>query len=318
MNEVCDSDLLREFAIKGSEAAFERLVARHVSLVYSAALRQVGDAHLANDVTHAVFIILTRKAPKLGTKVIRPAWLHRSTRFAAADALKAERRRLDRELEATMMGELTTANDPFWEQIAPHLDAAMDRLSEKARAAIVLRFFDKKDFRAIGDALGTTDDSAQKRVTRALAKLRGLLMRRGVTLSVAMLSGSIMAQSVQAAPVGVAAVITGAAIKGTAGAAILTIVKGTLQMMLWNKLKGICAWSLPLLLAAGAVPLVVDNFKPIQVQLGLLSTGAHQLLSEKLRREDLIRFYDMVLAADKPASLRRVPDGLAAPLYGEL
>jgi hypothetical protein len=68
-------------------------------------------------------------------------------------------------------------------------------------------------------------------------------MKRGVTLSVAMLSGSIMAQSVQAAPVGVVAVITGAAIKGTAtGAAILTIVKGTLQMMLWNKLKGICAW----------------------------------------------------------------------------
>ena len=137
-------------------------------------------------------------------------------------------------------------------------------------------------------------------------------MKRGVTLSIAMLSGSIMAQSVQAAPVGVVAVITGAAIKGTAGAAILTIVKGTLQMMLWNKLKGICAWSLPLLLAAGAVPLVVDHFTPIQVQLGLLSTGADQLLREKLRREDMriLNLNHIILGADKPASLRRVPDGL--------
>ena len=216
-----------------------------------------------------------------------------------------------------MMGELTTANDPFWEQVAPHLDAAMDHLSEKDRAAIVLRFFDKKDFRAIGDAIGTTDDSAQKRVTRALAKLRGLLMKRGVTLSAAMLSGSIMAQSVQAAPVGVVAVITGAAIKGTAtGAAILTIVKGTLQMMLWNKLKGICAWSLPLLLAAGAVPLVVDDIKPVQVQLTFVARGGNQALSG-----DPDHGYwpqRIELQTNQPSTLLRAPNGITAPRYGQL
>src|SRR5205809_4327249 len=252
MDEASDRQLLQDFALNGAETAFEVLVRRHVHLVYSTALRQVGEAQMAKDVTQAVFIILARKASKLGAKVILPAWLYRTTRFAAADAMKAERRRLDRELEATMMEPSTS--DPFWEQVAPHIDDALEHLSEKDRAAIVLRFFSKKSFREVGEAFGTTDDSAQKRVTRALEKLRGLLMKRGVSLSTAMLAGTIMAQSIQAAPVGIAAAVASAAVKGTVmGASILAIVKGTLKMMLWNKLKVAGAWSIPVLFAAGVV-----------------------------------------------------------------
>lgn len=257
MNEASDRQLLQDFALNGAETAFEVLVQRHVHLVYSTALRQVGEPQMAKDVTQAVFIILARKASKLGAKVILPAWLYRTTRFAAADAMKAERRRLDRELEATMMEPSTS--DPFWEQVAPHLDDAMDHLSEKDRAAIVLRFFDQKGFRVIGEALGTTDDSAQKRVTRALEKLRGLLVKRGVRISITVLAGTLMSQCVQAAPAGLAVAVASTACNSAViGASILTIVKGTIKMMLWNKLKGVCAWSAPVLLAAGAVPLAVD------------------------------------------------------------
>src|ERR1035438_1191099 len=104
-----DMTLVREFAASRSEPAFAALVERHIGLVHSSALRQVGDDHLAEDITQAVFIILARKAASLGPKTVLAAWLYRTTRYAAADALKTRRRRSAREQEAFMQ---STLNEP--------------------------------------------------------------------------------------------------------------------------------------------------------------------------------------------------------------
>jgi len=99
-------ELVREFAASQSETAFATLVEWHIHHVHSAAMRQVGDVHLAEEITQSVFIVLAQKAGKLGPNTILPAWLYRATQFAAINALRAQRRRQIREQEAYMQSTL--------------------------------------------------------------------------------------------------------------------------------------------------------------------------------------------------------------------
>ena len=104
-----DLTLLREYARHNSEAAFAALVSRYANLVYSMALRQMRDPHVAEEITQAVFIILARKADSLGPKTILSGWLCRTARFASANALTIQRRRQRREQEAHLQSIL---NEP--------------------------------------------------------------------------------------------------------------------------------------------------------------------------------------------------------------
>lgn len=231
--------LVREFAAHQSEPAFAMLVERHIGLVHTAALRQTGDPHLAEEITQAVFIILARKAPSLGANTILPAWLYRAARYAAADTLKRQHRRHAREQEAYMQSDLQsddTAN--AWQRLAPLLDDVMAKLSERDRAPLVLRYFENRPWREVAGLMQVTEDAAQKRATRALEKLRCLFGKRGVTLAAALIAGAVSANSVQAAPVGLAVKISVAAATGAAiGGSTLSLVHGTLKTMAWFKFK---------------------------------------------------------------------------------
>src|SRR5438876_3204299 len=113
-----DGQLLRRYSEERAELAFGELVARHIDLVYSAALRVVGgDRHLAEDVTQTVFADLARKASSLPCDVVLAGWLYRHAWFTAAKAVRSERRRQNREKTATEMNALHDHTEPNWEQI---------------------------------------------------------------------------------------------------------------------------------------------------------------------------------------------------------
>ncbi len=236
VNRTEAQQLLRDYAKNGAETAFRRLVEAYVDLVYSTAFRLVdGDAHMAQDVTQKVFVDLARNAAGLSREVMLGGWLHRHTCFVAANATRAERRRQSRERIAAEMNALNDPPDARFEELAPHLDEAINQLEAGDRTAILLRFFERRDFRAVGEVLGSSEDAARMRVARALEKLHSILKRHGVAFSAAALAGSLAGQAVTAAPAGLAATVATAALAGSAtGAAASTSI---LKLITMTKLK---------------------------------------------------------------------------------
>jgi RNA polymerase sigma factor (sigma-70 family) len=199
MSEPTDHQLLWEFADDGNENAFGRLVDRHLPLVFSAARRKLGDAALAQDVSQQVFTLLARKVRELGPEIILAGWLYRTACHLAARTQRTELRRVLREATAVAhMNEAST--ESVWRDIEPELDAAMESLGETDRDAVVLRYFQNKSLREVGAALGTSDDAAQKRLSRAIENLRNYFARQGRPVAAASLTAAIVAGAILPAP----------------------------------------------------------------------------------------------------------------------
>jgi RNA polymerase sigma factor (sigma-70 family) len=264
MPDTNDMQLLREYCAEQSEPAFETVVHRHVNLVYSTALRQIGSPAQAEEITQAVFIILARKAASLRSETVLPAWLHETTRYVTASYLRGEIRRRRREQEAYMQSMLhPTSDDSAWEQLAPLLDEAIGRLGTADRNVVVLRYFQNKSAQEIATALNVGEAAARKRLTRAVEKLRLYFLRRGIHVSTSTLSGAVSAHSVLTAPAGLAKTVAATAlVKGSvASASTLTLAKGALKIMTWMKVKTAVVASVVVILTMGtATPILVHYY----------------------------------------------------------
>jgi RNA polymerase sigma factor (sigma-70 family) len=285
-----DAELLAEYAERRSETAFSLLVGRYVALVHTAAYRQVGDVHLAQEITQAVFIILARKAGSLGSKTVLSGWLCRTAHFAARDALKVERRRRQRELIA-VMNPSESESQAAWQQLSTLLDEAVAKLGETDRNAVVMRFYEQRSLEEVGTALGVGADAAQKRVARALEKLRKLFAKRGVVLTAALIAGTISANSVQAVPADLTARISLSAGKGLATTkSIAALVKGTMKSMSWNNnvitAVAVCG---AIILAAGTTTLLAQHSDKAGAQI------PYKVLDDACRLQDSVNQTNLVL-----------------------
>lgn len=326
MRSMDDAQLLSTYVTQHSEEAFATLVERHISLVYSAALRQVRDAHMAEEITQAVFILLAQKARSLRRESVLAGWLCRTAHFASCNALKAERRRQLREQEAYMNSLLNDPDPELWTQIMPLLDEAVAQLNKADRDALVMRFYQQKSLMEVGLALGLSEDSAQKRVSRALQKLHKFFVKRGVTVSVAAIASTVMANSVHAAPAGLATTVTAAAATGAGvGGSTLTIIKGVLKIMAWTKAKMAVAVGVGVLLAAGTTTITVKQIQehrsyPWQTNEGFINDIQRKqppqvrILNSKFQKPAAYLGNDMMLGTGNRAKdIVSIAYGFAAP-----
>jgi RNA polymerase sigma factor (sigma-70 family) len=219
-----DLQLLARYTGQHAEDAFAELVRRHLDLVFSAALRQVRSPQLAEEVAQSAFTDLARQARRLAPDTILTAWLYQVTRRTAIDVVRRESRRQLREQVACELNAMNTAAAD-WTQIEPLLDEAMHALEETDRTAVLLRYFENKSLREVGQTLGTNEDAARKRVSRAVERLREFFAKRGVTVGASGLVIAISANAVQAAPAGLA--ITISTVAALAGTTIATTATAT-------------------------------------------------------------------------------------------
>jgi RNA polymerase sigma factor (sigma-70 family) len=280
-----DDAALLVAAAGGSREALAQIARRYVPFVYNTAVRHVRDAHLAEDVTQAVFVILSRKVGNLKRGTLLHAWLFTTTRYAARNALRMQTRRTHHETRAAAGAPVSVEKTgPVPVSIEAELDDAIASLAETDRSAVLLSYFGGKNWREVGEAIGSSEDAARKRVNRAVAQMRAFFVRRGMHVSTAAVAAGLASAARGAAPAGliesVACCMTAPAALSAAGG---TTVSGVISMMTWANAKIAASFAAGLLLTIGLAGAMVMYRGPERASAPTTAPAAASTASVSLR-----------------------------------
>jgi len=259
--EETDRMLLDRYVRTGCEEAFARIVSRHINMVYSIAMRRTRSQATAEDVVQSVFLLLARKGITFSSRIVIAGWLCRTTRYVCNRALTAERRRLQREGELCMQSQTNESAQDAWAHIMPFLDEAMEQLGDKDQNALVLRFFQDRSFKQIGETLGTSEAAAKMRVARSIAKLGRIFAKRGIGISATVMAAALSAHSVQAAPAALKPSVIAATVKSMAASSCSSPLLGLPKALAWAKLQYVLMAAVILTSVAGISMVAVERQK---------------------------------------------------------
>jgi RNA polymerase sigma factor (sigma-70 family) len=240
-------ELLRAFAEHRSDTAFAELTRRYTRLVFGRCVRQLGDPHAAGDVTQAVFLVLADRAGSMGPDVPLGAWLYRVAGFACRNEVKMRARRRRHEAAAAALARTAVVEASDVAALAPLLDEAVDRLGATDRRAVLMRYFEGRSVGEVAVALGVPENTAGRRLLRAVGKLRATFQARGVTIPATTVGATVAA--VVAATVEPTATAASPAAKATARA-----VGRSMRWARWE--PAVAAGIVGLAMVGGAVALV--------------------------------------------------------------
>lgn len=181
-----DNELLARFDETHSEAPFEELVARYGRFVYGVCSRVLGRTPDAEDAAQAVLLTLLRKTKPLRECDSLAGWLHRTALHISLRAKESAVLRKKRE-GACPPRPAAEGDAAAWEQIRPLLDEELDALPEIYRNPLILHYLEGHNQEETATILGCSYGTVSGRLNRARILLRERLLRRGVTMPIAVL-----------------------------------------------------------------------------------------------------------------------------------
>lgn len=197
-----DEELLKAYVKSQDEDAFRCLVERYSGLIFHTAIRSLNDRTLAEDTAQRVLGVLAKKASQVqqGNAPLA-AWLHRTTVLEAKAVRRIESRHQRKKDALMSTPNDSDSGDSSWNEALPHLDAAIDTLPDSDRHVLLLHFVNEMTFPEIARQVGRSAAAVQKQSRRALENLQQILSRRGVTLSLGILTAGLTAEMAKAGPV---------------------------------------------------------------------------------------------------------------------